>query len=341
MSAPSVVVVGAGAVGSTLAGWLTPHVGRLVLVARGPACDAIRAQGLILVPAGDPSKRETFHPAVVPDVLEAPPADVVVLAVKTFDLDVVAARVRERYGDAPLVVGVQNGLANQAVLPRHFRRVVYGVVGYNAWVEAPGVVGWQRRGPLVLGALDADGLIAARALAPTFDRGLPTSVTERLGDVVHTKLVVNLANAATTLVGHTLQPLSDTALFQRLLSRLLWEGVQVVRAAGYREARIPGLPPWRLLWASAHLPPLLTRPLFERNLAKMVLSSMAQDVLVQRRGHSELDEINGALVALADRYDVEAPLLRALTALCRREFQRPDFAPWDVRDVWAALHRAR
>ena len=64
---------------------------------------------------------------------------------------------------------------------------------------------------------------------------------------MHTKIVINLTNALDALVGRGWRPLSNLAVYQQLLSQTLWEGVRIIRAAGYREYRIPGMPPFSLL----------------------------------------------------------------------------------------------
>ena len=111
-------------------------------------------------------------------------------------------------------------------------------------------------------------------------RGCPTEITDRLQDAVHSKIVVNLTNALDALLGRGARPLSSLAVYQQLLTQALWEGVQVVRAAGYREHRIAGMPPFGLLHLVAVLPGWLTRPLFERR--------------VRRHAHVEHDPGRGA-----------------------------------------------
>ena len=92
-------------------------------------------------------------------------------------------------------------------------------------------------------------------------RGCPTEITDRLEDAVHTKIVINLTKALDALVGRGWRPLSNIAVYQQLLPRTLWEGVRIIRAAGYREHRIPGIPSFALLRAMTLLPGWLLRPL--------------------------------------------------------------------------------
>jgi len=341
LSEPHVLIVGAGAIGASLAGFLAPRYPNLTLAGRGPGLAAIARDGLTLFRAGAPDRREVARVRVVADLGAAKDVDVVFFAVKTYQLEEAAQQVKAALGDAPLAIGLQNGVASERILPRFFPQVGYGVVCYNAWTAAPGTVGYQKRGPLVLGTPEATLQRELRAVALVLSLGLDAIVTERFPDAVHSKLVLNLANSLTALVGHGLRPIEDRRGLQALLAALLGEGVRVVRAAGYGESRLGGLPSWRLLWALEHLPPALTAPLFEWNLKKMVRSSMAQDVQRRPGGPTELDDLNGYLLSLADRTGTPAPVNRAVYELCREAFARAPFEPLDVAAVCAAVDRAR
>ena len=332
-----IVFVGTGVIGGSIGAWVAPQYDRLYFLDRGDTARALRDNGLTVYPGDRPGQRYTVRVKVIDDLAEVPDADVVMLGVKNYGLDAAAQAVRDRLGDRPVVVGLQNGAENQRVLPRYFSRCAYCVVCYNAWADAPGVIGYQKRGPLVLGTPDNRLRDELADIARVLGLGVETVVTDHLGDAVHGKLVINLTNSLTTLIGHRVRPISDDALFQRLLTNLMWEGVEVVRAAGFGECRLGGMPSWKVIWAGSHLPRAVTRPLFERNVAKMVMSSMAQDIL-QRGGHeSELETINGHILALADQHGVAVPYNRAVYDLCCREFARERFEPLDVTEVWAAV----
>jgi len=176
-----------------------------------------------------------------------------------------------------------------------------------------------------------------RTLAEIWGRGVETLITDHLQDSVHCKMVINLTNSLTTLVGHQVREISDRSLFQKLLTNLTYEGVRILKAAGYHESKLGGMPSWLILQVGALLPRAISRPLFEKNIKKMVLSSMAQDILQRRGTESELETINGYLLNLAEVFDVPVPYNRAIYELCKREFAKPDFQPLDVRDVWAEV----
>jgi 2-dehydropantoate 2-reductase len=253
----------------------------------------------------------------------------------------VCGLIKAKLGDAPVIVALQNGVDNQEIVPRHFTKVIYGIVAYNAWIDAPGVVGYQKRGPLVLGTpRTADLADEKRALAELLGRGVETVVTDRFQDAAHSKMVINLTNSLQALIGHPLTPIGNRALFQKVLTNVTWEGVQIVQAAGHEECRLGGMPPWWLMRAAAQLPPFLTRRAFEKNVKKMVMSSMAQDVLQRGGADSELETLNGYFIKLADQHGVAAPYNRALYALCKERFGKPDFKPLPIEEVWMRIARA-
>src|SRR5262245_50014398 len=197
--------------------------------------------------------RRTVRVAVVDWPGGIADVDIVVLAVKNYSLAAVARQVRDELGDRPVIVSLANGIDNQRILPEFLSKVIYGVVGYNARRDEPVVVGYRHKGPLVIGTPDNSLQDELRLVQSILARGCPTAITDRLQDAVHSKIVVNLTNALDALLGRGARPLPDLAIYQQLLTQALWEGVRVVRAAGYREHRIAGIPPFALLHLAAVL----------------------------------------------------------------------------------------
>jgi hypothetical protein len=142
------------------------------------------------------------------------------------------------------------------------------VVSYNAWTDEQGAIGYQKKGPLHFGTLQNELQTEMEDLAAVFNRGVETHITHHIGDAAHCKLVINLTNSLTTLIGLNIKEISDQALFQKLLTNLTWEGVTVIRAAGYKESKLGGMPPWRLFWSGSHLPRAITKGMFEKNVKK-------------------------------------------------------------------------
>ena len=332
-----VVFVGAGVIGGSVAGWLAPHVPDLWVLGHGKTTAAMKDRGITLFRADQPARRENVRVRVIDDLGEVPRVDVCVLAVKNYDLEAAALTLKQSLGDSPIIVSMANGISNQRILPRHFSRVIYCVVNYNGWMEAPGVIGYQKKGPLVVGTLDGALPSELRRIAALFDRGVKTEISPDIQSATHCKIVINLINSITTLIGYPDSPISDLPLFQKVVGGLMAEGVGILRTAGFRESRLGGMPSWKILELASRIPPWLSRPLFQHNLKKLVISSMAQDVLQRQGTRTELESINGRVVELADQHGLAAPYNRAVYALCQREFGKPAFVPLDLRDVWGEI----
>ncbi|MCP4670354.1 MAG: ketopantoate reductase family protein, partial [Desulfobacula sp.] len=265
---------------------------------------------------------------------EIPTPDIIVVSVKNYSLDAVSKIIKDKVGDKPVIIGMQNGIENQTILPKYFSKVVYCVVCYNAWLDNPGVVGYQKRGPLVFGTVNNELQFEMDAICNVFNKGVESIVTLHLHNGTHSKMIINLTNSLTTLIGHTYKEISNENLFQKLLSNLTYEGVKIVKAAGYDECKLGGMPSWLLMKAGATLPQFITKIPFKKNVKKMVISSMAQDILQRGSTQSELESLNGYFIKLAEKYSIHIPYNKTIYELCKSEFSKPDFKPWDVKDVW-------
>lgn len=338
MEANKLVFVGAGAIGGSVAAWVAESRPQVYCFDRPEILDAIEARGIAHYDgAAGPGSARTVKVGVLRDLGGLGEEDVLIFGVKNFSLDAVAGDAARRTGGRPLALSMANGLENQEILPRHFRRCAYAVVGYNAWLDAPGVVGWQNRGPLVLGSPDPALGPELQALAAELATGVEVVVTDRLADAAHSKLVVNLINTITTLVGQGYRPITDIPAMQRLVSQTLYEGVRVVKAAGFREFHVGNMPGFSKIRASATLPPFLTRSMFRKSLAKMVRSSMSQDVLLRGGTITELDSLTGYIVGLAAKTGMGAPWNEGLYRIAKEAFAKPGFTPYEPAAVVRAI----
>ncbi|WP_179277347.1 2-dehydropantoate 2-reductase N-terminal domain-containing protein [Actinoplanes regularis] len=144
------VVIGAGAVGASIAAELHRSGVETLLVARGAQLAALREHGLTYV-RPDGSHRLRIPVAAGPDEVELTEHDVLLLATKSQDTAGAAAEwawrpVKRTDGgtgvaaaELPLVT-LQNGLANERTALRWFDRVIGGVVWIPATYVVPGEI---------------------------------------------------------------------------------------------------------------------------------------------------------------------------------------------------------
>ncbi|HUX37449.1 MAG TPA: ketopantoate reductase C-terminal domain-containing protein, partial [Rectinemataceae bacterium] len=153
------------------------------------------------------------------------------------------------------------------------------------------------------------------------------------------KIVVNLANTVTSLVGQGYRPIDDLSALQRILSKTLAEGVRIVEAAGYRSHRIGSVPGFGLIRAMDRLPAFLTRAAFARNLDKMVRSSMSQDLFQRGRHDTELESLTGYILRLAAESGVAAPWNEGIYQIAKERFAMAEFRPLEASSLLASLQR--
>src|SRR4051812_46179453 len=147
MGAMRYIVIGAGGVGGTIGGRLAQAGHEVVLVARGPHLDALRAQGGLRLATPEGTSVIGVPAVSGPDEVELCAGDVLLLATKTQDAEAALAGWAWKpvqggtvaAEDLP-VLCAQNGVASERLTLRRFRQV-YGVC---VWLPAthlePGLV---------------------------------------------------------------------------------------------------------------------------------------------------------------------------------------------------------
>lgn len=198
------VVVGAGAVGGVVGARLSRAGHEVVLVARGPHLDAIRADGL-RVESAEGTQVVRIPAAGSPAEVDWRPDDVALLAVKSHQsADALADLAAEAPAGLP-VACLQNGIANERMALRHFPVVQGVMVACPTGFLQPGVVqAWSSptTGLLDVGRWPAgadelsESLVAAFASA-SFD----SRVTPDVARWKNRKLLMSLGNAIDAVCG--------------------------------------------------------------------------------------------------------------------------------------------
>lgn len=349
MTQQTILLVGAGAVGATIAAWLAPKHDNFYVYDREDTVKNINDYGISTYKQHQQQKMVNTSVKAIDNFADCPTPDIILLCVKNYSLDGLSQAIVGAFGETTLkntlVVGLQNGVKNQQILPKYFNSVVYGIISYNAWLDDSKAKGWAKRtvagfqakGPFIFGTPDNSNHAAVKQVTDAFNRGVEAIASRHFQDAALSKMIINLTNSFTTLSGLGYRKIDNPPLFQKILSRLTYEGVNIVKAAGFKECKVGDIPSWLLIRASALLPQFLTRKLFAKNVKKMVLSSMAQDIIKNERTDNELHDINGYLLRLADEFGVDAPYNKAMYQLCQSAFAAKQFSPMGVNDIWRKM----
>ncbi|MFT5535269.1 MAG: 2-dehydropantoate 2-reductase [Burkholderiaceae bacterium] len=310
------VVLGSGSVGTYVGGALLHAGADMVLIGRERMRQRLLQHGLHLT---DLQQREVrlaasdipYH--LEPHVLAS--ADLILLTVKSSDTASAAALILQHAGPAVPVLSLQNGIGNAATLRQLLpgRPVLGGMVPFNVVQTDDGRLHRGTQGELMVEAssLLVDWLpLFASAHLPLIER------TDFL-EVQWGKLLLNLNNPLNALSGLPLKTQLSQRAWRRCLALLVEEALATLDAAGIVPAQVAKIAPRRL-------PLLLRLPnwLFTRIAAQMLRidpearSSMWEDLQAGRR--TEIDYLNGAVVALAVSLGRTAPVNQHLVTLVRQ-----------------------
>jgi 2-dehydropantoate 2-reductase len=130
------------------------------------------------------------------------------------------------------------------------------------------------------------------------------------------KLLINLNNAVNALSGATLLEELRERDYRRVVAACQREGLDLLARAGIDPAKVGAVGP-RLLPIVIGSPDWLFRNVFMKawKIDERARSSMADDLAAGRK--TEVDYINGELVALAERLGAKAPVNRKIVQLIR------------------------
>ncbi|HEY3349423.1 MAG TPA: ketopantoate reductase family protein [Thermoanaerobaculia bacterium] len=288
-----VAILGAGGVGGYYGGAFARAGHPVALLARGAHLEAIRARGLeVRTPEGG----FTVAVEASDDVTGLGPADLAIVAVKTYSLGEIlpAARLLAKTGAVvlPLLNGVE--AAERLVaggVPKE--NVLGGLTQVSVARVAPGVI--ERKSPfqnVVVGELSGGPSERAGGIAQAFrDAGAQARVSEDItADLWRKFAFIAPMAAACGLARAPIGPVRDAPYGPLLLARAVREVLSVARARGValaadEEAKILA---------------------FMAGLGAAMKPSFLLDL--EAGGPNELDDLSGAVARLGREAGVETPV---------------------------------
>lgn len=312
VAADRVAVLGAGSVGCFIGGCWQAAGLPVTFVGRERIAEDVRTHGLTL---SDYSGWETRLTEVDyrtdPSALSE--ANVIILTVKSAATEDAAREIAANARENALVISFQNGVSNVEVLRKELGdrvAVVQGMIPYNV-----AYLGEGRFHKGVAGKLYAEDRPETRALADEIGPGPAELVlSDDMLGVAWGKLLINLNNAVNALSGRPLLDQLRQHDYRRVVAASQREGLRLLKHAGIRPAKIGAVGP-ALLPLVIGSPDWLFNSVFLKawKIDERARSSMADDLAAGRK--TEVDYINGELVALASRLGVDAPVNRKIVSL--------------------------
>lgn len=286
-------VMGAGAVGCFYGGMLARAGHEVVLVGRPRHVEAIMRDGLDLEMQ---TFRERVHLAASTDPAALKGCAVVLCCVKSGDSAQAATEMAPHLGPDTLLLSLQNGVDNAERLQAALGRPVIPAVVYVATEMAgPGHLRHHGRGELVIGP--APGSAAFKAACDA--AGVPVTISDNVIGALWLKLVANCAyNGLSAITQLPYGVIVEGENVWPLLRDIVDECAAVAAAAGIV---MPG-DPWQNV----------------ETIARTMATQKSSTSFDLARGrHTEIDHLNGYVVAQGAAVSVPTPVNRAIHAIVR------------------------
>ena len=305
----SVLVVGAGALGTVFANALAAEGLRVVLHSREPTRAALAETGELVVRMPDgAAQRSAIGDRLTLGSPEDPGGiapDIVILATKANQLEEAITGIAAYDLDHAVALGTQNGVWKDGVIRDRF--------GAGA-VPAATFVGGERRSPGVVDLTLAGTTFVGThpGILPLVSaltaQGLPCEARDDAADVVWTKLVNSAAMFPISVLTRLSNPqIRGTDALMEAYLGLVREAAAIARASGRTLVDLPSIPLANVLAADPAAASGMLRG-DRPATAAGARSSMLQDMLLQRP--MEHEQVIGDLVRRADQLQMDAPRLR-------------------------------
>lgn len=294
-----VAVIGAGAMGGSLAGHAARAGHDVVAIDVSPAfIDQVSAHGLRV---DTPEGPFTADVTATSDASAAGPCELVVIFVKAQHTEAAGKSLQHVTGPGTAVLTLQNGWGNADRIAPYVapEQLVVGVTYNSCTTSGPGQVIHSGRGLTIVGPYRGDDTGPARlAAALLTESGWQAEVSDSVRTEIWKKLVLNAATLPTAALSRlTAGALGQPGELLDLVDALAAETVAVAVAQGL----------------DVDLGERLTAIHRTLERAGAGRPSMLQDVLADRK--TEVETVNGAVVAAAAEHGVAVPLNTAMNAL--------------------------
>ena len=241
-------------------------------------------------------------------------ADIVILCVKSIGTADAAKEIGRHAPKKAAVISFQNGVSNVDLLKEKLPKatILRGTVPFN--VASLGNGRWHKG---VAGTLMAEDHEVTRALAERIgNRPGRLRLSDDMVGVAWGKLLINLNNAINALSGRPLLAEIRERDYRRVFAAAMREGLGILNRAGIRPAKVGDVAP-RLMPMVIDSPDWLFNRLFIKRwkIDAKARSSMSDDLAHGRK--TEVDYINGELVALAQKIGMASPINSKIVELIR------------------------
>ena len=309
MAAKHIMMVGAGSVGGYFGAHLAKHHPDVSFLLRPKTLAAVRQQGLRVRSA---SGTVTVHPRAASEATQLPSPDLIILAVKAYDLDEVLTQIEPVMTDRTVILTLQNGIDTEDRINALFKRdcVVGGVAFIYSKIAGPGLIDHYKKGNVAIGELmghESERVLWIRDLFTS--AGIPCQLSKDIRRSKWEKMCWNCVfNPLTVLIDDKVARALEHPEMMHVIHQIVAE-ITAVSAA----VKVP-LP--------ADMPDRVVKWTQE---IRDIHTSMYDDWKAGKP--TEIRNLNGYIVDQGRALGIPTPVNEALTAMIKTLTEKPRSGP--------------
>lgn len=310
-----IAVIGAGAIGGLVAGYLKLKNADVSLIGHADAVKAIRADGLKISGA-----RGDFTVQIEAAERLSQKVDLVILATKTQDIELALKDNLEFVRDA-MILTTQNGIRADGMVSKFIpkEKIISSIVMFGSTYLEPGKIVHNFDRSWILGKPFAKNDETVAKVATALNEAFPTIVSDEIMGMKYLKVFVNSNNCIPAILGKSMQEVfTDTDICA--ISIAIWkEGLKVIEKSGINLVSLPDFPLERMM-KLASLSTQEAAKIFSGIMTSLSKEPVYGSILqsIKRGKASEIDYLNGEFVDLAKGHGTSAPLNERLVEMVHK-----------------------
>ncbi|MEW6008402.1 MAG: ketopantoate reductase family protein [Candidatus Omnitrophota bacterium] len=304
-----IAVIGAGAIGCLVAGYLKSKGEEISLVGHKSSVKAIKEKGLEI--SGVKGDFKIGIEAY--EKLNHRP-DLIILATKTQDIETALKENINLIKDT-LILTTQNGIQAETIVAKYISKdnIISSIVMFGSTYLEPAKVVHNFEGSWIIGRTFNKNDEIVTEISRILNKIFPVIVSDNIKGMKYLKMFVNANNCISAILGVSMQEAFSDIEISRISIAIWKEGLKVINKAGINLVSLPDFPLERLTKLTS-LSNLEAAKIFSSIMANLSKEPLYGSILqsIKRGRLSEIDYINGEFVRIAEENNINAFLNKKL-----------------------------
>ena len=307
-----IAVIGAGAIGGLVAGYLKLNQVDVSLIGHADTVTAIKDKGLVISGV----RGENRIKLAAGERLSEKP-ELVILTTKTQDIEV-AIKDNLDFLKSAVILTTQNGIRADELAAKYLpsQKIISSIVMFGATSLEPGKIVHNFEGSWIMGSIFGSSQEELKAVSLVLEQVFKVVLSDQIKGMKYLKIFVNANNCLPAILGMSMQEaFADIEVSS--ISIAIWkEGLKIIRQSGIDLISLPDFSLERLEKLAA-LPTQEAAKIFSQIMSGLSKEPLYGSILqsIKRGRSSEIDYLNGEFLRLAKEKSLSAPLNEKLVAM--------------------------